>query len=144
MSAVSLRNVKIVNYNAVSMTDRDQVFPDYQGQHTDFSDDMVQQSDGISRIRSHHDLARLSEGTGEEDVLPLPLIDPGRSSESNGTGESSRARSSGSSPCNGQGAQGPAANTRSKATIAYVAWVKELIDDYEASRELISSANENR
>ena len=59
MSAVSLRNVKLVCPSGFSQTKQGQIFPDYLSDRADFSDTEVSRSPHIVRVRSQDDLSSL-------------------------------------------------------------------------------------
>ena len=59
MSCVSLRNVKLVNLDAVSQTNVNQPFPDYHSREADFDDLEVEKSPNIHRVKNNDDLQKL-------------------------------------------------------------------------------------
>ena len=59
MSAVSLRNIKLICPGSLSMTNQNQIFPDYLSKDADFSEEDVSQSPHITRVKSQDDLSSL-------------------------------------------------------------------------------------
>ena len=165
MSCVSLRNVKLVNLDAVSQTNVNQPFPDYHSREADFDDPEVEKSPNIQRIKNNDDLQKL----GLDKSLPAPVV---HNSDKRPTDESDLAAAASplsvdplepkEAPASSSGNKGAyrastrnrastkgnvskptdtvASRTRSrmKVSMAYAAWINELIQDYESHQTWLS------
>ena len=162
MSAVSLRNVKLVCPHGFSQTEPGRIFPDFLNDNADFLDTEISQSPHIVRVRSHADLSAadfdaapdaasdLHDNSAENSTLPASCQgasgggQPPQAAASAGQPPRAAAREKarGSKAVNHDTASwfsSVASRTRARtaaAQIASICWIQEAVKDFTEGQEL--------